>query len=154
MEKLILYLFKPEEATFVQKVKNLFAMILLNLIWVVFVIQMYQYLIPRGLPGMPDPRNDFQVFFWACLIAPFWEELVFRYLPRKIGDVAPKLMVPMIIVSSILFGLIHSGVPSILIQGVIGFSFFWLYMKNGSIVWTMLAHALWNLIVIFGLSYL
>ncbi len=146
MEKLILYLFKPEEATFIKKMKNLLSMILLNLLWVMVVMQAYQYLLPQSLPRMPEPRDSFQLFFWACLIAAFWEELVFRYLPRKIGEVAPKLMVPMIIVSSILFGLVHSGVPSILVQGVIGFSFFWLYMKNGSI--------LWNFIVIFGLSYL
>ena len=154
MEKLISYLFKPEEANFMGKMKNLLSMLVLNLFWVVLVMQAYQYLIPSGIPRMPEPRDAFQLFFWSCLIAPFWEELVFRYLPRKIGDVAPKLMIPMIIVSSILFGLVHNGVPSILIQGAIGFSFFWLYMKNGSIYWTMLAHALWNLIVIFGLSYL
>jgi len=154
MKKLLNSLFEAEHNTLTEKFKNLFTMLLINLIWVVAVLQAYEFLLPEQGIRFVQERDTLQVVFWSMISAPLWEELVFRYLPRKLGDQFPKLMLPLILCSSIMFGYIHNGVPSIWIQGFIGLSFFWLYMKNGSIYWTMVAHALWNYIVIFGLQYL
>jgi len=94
----------------------------------------------------------------ACLIAPILEELVFR---KAIFSLFKKSIIPLII-SSILFGLVHISdellsLPgswySLLINGIsyigIGFGFGYVYMKNNkNIFLNILVHATYNLVAL------
>ncbi len=166
MEKLLTALYRPGvDLSFWQKFKNLLYIFALNIIWLGIIFSFFSWLQPesdmRSLLDLPPLQrvmyNPAAVFFWSCLFAPFWEELVFRYFPAKLAkaidpDNRHRLMTAVIIFSSIIFGLCHSnGVASILVQGVGGAMIFWIYRKNG-LGWAMLSHALWNFMVIFILS--
>jgi len=99
------------------------------------------------------------LFFRACILAPLWEEAVFRVLPIKVAQVLGKkdtsnsnLLLWTCIASSIIFGIGHGSVFNILLQGVGGLLFSWLYLKNNNSYWSVVgAHFLWNFMIIFGL---
>lgn len=104
-------------------------------------------------------RSPVFLFFFACIMAPLWEEIIFRLLPLKAILLAPEKyrngMLGVVAVSSaIIFGYLHHGTVSILIQGVGGGLYCWLYLRNKSILSPMLAHSIWNFTVIFGLPIL
>lgn len=94
--------------------------------------------------------------FLACFLAPLWEESVFRYTAIRFAQFCDSLMgkswmlLPIIFLSSILFGILHGSAINILFQGVSGLGFCWLFLKNRNSYWSVFAvHALWNLLVIF-----
>jgi membrane protease YdiL (CAAX protease family) len=86
-------------------------------------------------------------FFFAVIWAPLWEELVFRHAPALLAKaLGEKFLLPIMIISSALFGWGHGNGPeSLLIQGVMGFILFYIYIKNGYSYWSSVTlHALWN----------
>lgn len=102
------------------------------------------------------------IFFLACIMAPLWEECVFRYSVIKFGQTLDQLKViwgastllPLILTSSIIFGILHGSVINILIQGFLGAAFCWLYLKNNNSYWSVVAaHAIWNFLAIFGYQW-
>lgn len=104
-------------------------------------------------------------FFLACGLAPFWEEACFRWGPitlaQALGHIAHdakilwSLVAVFSITSAIIFGLCHGSALNIVIQGVSGMLFCWLYLKNNNSYWSVvIAHALWNFIIIFGLPFI
>lgn len=104
------------------------------------------------------------VFFFACLLAPFWEELAFRWYPLKtrlrerdetaldeskkkiLTEIGQRPIYPVVIlVCFIIFGLAHGGAINILLQGVTGLLMAYVYLRNGRCLWSaMLYHALFN----------
>lgn len=92
-------------------------------------------------------------FFFACIFAPLWEELAFRHAPMLIAKHFNKaskkvnLTWPVVIISSVIFGWGHGQGPiSLLIQGVGGLLFSWVYLKNNYSYWSSVAlHCLWNI---------
>lgn len=164
MERFLSSLFVPEDLSFWQKFKNLLYIFALNTIWCCVALLFLTWLFPKadaasilGVPPMSQVMyNPVVVFFWAVIMAPCWEEAIFRYFPAKLaqsidsGD-RNRFKIAIIIFSSIIFGLVHGSVLNILIQGVGGLFLFWIYCKNG-LVWSILSHALWNGMIIFGLS--
>lgn len=104
-------------------------------------------------------RSPAFLFFFSCIIAPLWEEIIFRLLPLKAILLAPEkykngMLGVVAISASIIFGYLHFGPISILIQGIGGALYCWLYLRNKSILSPMIAHAIWNFTVIFGLPTL
>lgn len=94
--------------------------------------------------------------FYACTIAPLCEELVFRVAPLKfISAVAPKLLWTAVLMSSIIFGLVHGyGWHNVLNQGVTGFFFAVIYIRTNYNYWAAVAaHSIWNFMafLVYGL---
>lgn len=112
-------------------------------------------------------------FFFSCVLAPIWEEFIFRYLPFAIF-IAPKLIEHpgmteeqqkeraayvrkflgvMIVATSIIFGLLHGSPINILFQGVGGIILWKIFLQSGKYrYWyAVAAHALWNISVSVGL---
>jgi len=165
MEKLLTALYAPGgDLSFWQKFKNLLYIFALNIIWIGMVFSFFSWLQPgadvRTLLDVPPMEkvmfNPLAVFFWSCIFAPFWEELVFRYFPAKLAKAIDpgnkhRFMIAMIFFSSIIFGLAHGSVANIIVQGVGGMFLFWIYQKNG-LFWAWVSHFLWNFMVIFIMS--
>jgi len=163
------------------KIGNVFSVFGVNLVWLFLIFLFLSFIaglrsdqisnimaplflnsisssIPRGLMHSPV-----FMFFLACVMAPIWEEWCFRLAPIKLAqlltgvaqklDVQVKLIGATAVAFAIFFGLLHGyGAISILIQGVGGLLFCWLYLKNNnSYLSCVFAHSLWNFMVIFGL---
>jgi len=95
-------------------------------------------------------------FFFGCILAPLWEELVFRHAPLLIAKKFKKKLKidftwPIVIISSVIFGWGHGFGPiSILIQGVGGLILSFVYLKNNNSYWSAVAtHFLWNFSLIY-----
>lgn len=102
-----------------------------------------------------EPDNYWAVFVYACIFAPIWEEAVFRWAPiqiaRKVG-VFEQIKWPLIILTSVVFGLIHGGTLSILVQGTFGLILSAVYIETGfSYLSAVTLHSLWNMFIFFRL---
>ncbi|MFC1612318.1 lysostaphin resistance A-like protein [Patescibacteria group bacterium] len=103
---------------------------------------------------------------FACIVAPGWEEPTFRWYwfrkklrnrdedairkPKVIEQLGRKSMYPIVIISSIIFGLAHGGPINLFLQGVGGFLLSYVYFKNGRcLASAMWLHALFNGTLIF-----
>lgn len=150
------------EKTFFGKLRNIGFVFALELIYLSIVIFLLKQIDPSdldnfihaySLPHVID-ANAIGMIFFACVWAPIWEEAAFRYAPITIAkNFGPQFLLPVIILSSVLFGWGHgSGPISLLIQGVGGFLFSLLYIKNGfSYKSSVAAHFLWNAFLILAL---
>lgn len=93
-------------------------------------------------------------FFFACIMAPLIEEIMFRHFPLRVIKATKKeeLIVPTILFTSVVFGLMHNGAVSIPIQGVFGLIASVVYLKNGySYVSSVALHAMWNTSLLLGI---
>lgn len=112
---------------------------LLQLLWVNLVIIF--------MDAFYNLTDDIQHLFLSVLFAPVVEETMYRYAPLSIArKYFPKSITAVVILSSIIFGLGHTNPfpASILIQGMLGVSFSYVYLKYG-LRYSILSHALWNL---------
>lgn len=105
---------------------------------------------------IPVYKHPFWIDFIAgCVLAPISEEIIFRHLPLRVLKAAGKekeLLLPSILFTSTVFGLMHQGYYSLLIQGVGGLIFSVVYIKNGySLYSSILSHALWNATLTLGI---
>lgn len=104
---------------------------------------------PMAILGIPA----FKLFF-VCVVAPLWEEFVFRVFPlnlHRTGFLIKNYRLFLLhfsLFSSMLFGLLHGSPINLLFQSMAGFTLCWLYLKNNrSYVSIVATHAIWNLIV-------
>lgn len=84
-------------------------------------------------------------FINMVILAPLWEEAVFRYAPMEIAKGIPsRFTIPIIILSSFVFAWLHGAAMfSIIHQGIFGLVQCFIYLKRG--YWTCVAnHAVWN----------
>lgn len=153
------WLFTNPAKTFRDKAFNVFAAFGINLLWIVFIEffinLIYGYPILQISFSAPDPSPLF-LFFSACIYSPLFEEMLFRYAPITIArSFGEKAILPTILISSTVFGLMHGyGMYSVLMQGVGGFIFSCLYIKNNySYLSSVAAHFLWNTSVIYLLHF-
>lgn len=163
------FLLKPSTTVF-EKIANVSLAFVFLIGWTIGVLAFYKYLFATETVGFsisifPLDQFGFSYFkhpvliqiFFACIMAPLWEELVFRNFPLKIIKSTGKndLIISTILFTSIIFGLLHQGVPSILIQGVAGLVMSGLFIKNNWSYWSAVAlHAVWNIALTFGIIYL
>lgn len=134
-----------------------------------------------------DMDGWFSGFFFACILAPIWENAVFfNFIIRKIQrkfyldnirmeadlsspahaslglyeksqirqDVAKhndRYLWAAIIVNCAIFGLAHGSVINILVQGVGGLVMCQVFLKTNSYWWSVVLHAFWNFMLMFGL---
>ncbi len=149
---------EKEEKTFLGKCANIALAYFIMVIWTILVLKLYQWLFaveswnPFGQFGIYK-HPFFIQFFLSCIMAPLWEEIIFRKLPIDLAKSTGKkeIMLPVILASSVIFGIGHQGVPSILLQGVGGFIISCLYIKNGYSYWSSVTlHFMWNTSLLFG----
>jgi len=139
---------------FVSKLIVIFAAFSVSILWL--------FLIIKGLKAVTSfsPYGGYSltpigIFFFSCIFAPLWEELAFRHAPLLIAKRFSKpgrdVTWPIIIISSVIFGWGHgSGPISLLIQGVGGLLFSWVYLKNNYSYWSStFLHFLWNFSLTF-----
>ncbi len=133
-----------------EKLKNISLGFVAILIWALlvdFVIGL------AGLYGHPfkfdGDHITLKYFMSACILAPIWEELAFRYAPGKYIMISnPEALWPVAILSSVVFGWLHGGAGGVILQGMMGFIFFVVYVKNKfSITSSIILHSSWNLFV-------
>lgn len=121
-----------------------FALKITNIKLVLFI-----FTVLTGYQFYSEPSLSWATLFFSCIVTPIWEELFFRKAPLDIAIAADKkkYLIPAIILSSAIFGIMHgNGIFSIMLQGVGGAILSVLYVKNGQdIKYNILAHALWNL---------
>jgi membrane protease YdiL (CAAX protease family) len=95
----------------------------------------------------PVPSNPLYFFFSACILAPTFEEAIFRWAPLTAIRKYQHLNLPVIVISSFIFGLMHGSFYNVFIQGVIGVIASYVYLKNNYCYWSAVSyHALWNLV--------
>jgi membrane protease YdiL (CAAX protease family) len=135
------------------KLKNITLGLVAALLYVMFANQVLGWAGLYGHPWRITPTvPELGHLFWACILAPVWEELAFRYAPLELSKKFEGTLLPVVAISSILFGYQHGGVGGIMIQGVLGAIFCWVYVKNGySLLSSMTLHSLWNLFCAFFL---
>jgi membrane protease YdiL (CAAX protease family) len=91
--------------------------------------------------------GNLQMFLLSVVLCPIAEEVLWRYTPLELAKkYFPQSIVPIVIASSILFGLAHDNpFPfNILVQGFLGVTFSFVYMTLG-LRYSIFCHALWNL---------
>lgn len=150
------FILNPEKTVF-GKIRNIGFVFMINIIWICLVVILLTKLDPASILSAFPQRLDIgstpaSLFFFACILAPLWEEAAFRYAPITIAkNFGEQYLLPVIVISSVLFGWGHGYGPiSLMIQGVAGFLFSLLYIKNNySYVSTVVSHFLWNLTIIF-----
>lgn len=115
------------------------------------------YIIHFGI-SMPLPKNEetlgklniFFILFGGCIYAPIVEENIFRNSFHYIF----KNKILFLVISSVLFGLLHtyeeSSIFSVILQAIpyslIGLFMAYNYTKTNNIAHTMMWHAMWNLV--------
>lgn len=148
-----------KETTFLGKAGNVLIAFVIMFVTMLFVNFLYSWLFSGHIefPGFEQITfgpiwvydHPFLVeIFLSVLLAPLIEELFFRHFPIQIIKATGKkeLLWPTILFTSALFGIMHDGYPSILLQGVGGLLLSIVYIKNNYSYWSSVAlHAMWNL---------
>ncbi len=101
------------------------------------------FLLYQNFPKLGEMVN-------ACVITPLWEEAVYRYAPIEICKILnEKLIVPVVISVSFLFGFGHEGIiENIYYQGVFGLALSYVYLNSKHpFTAVFLMHATWNFLV-------
>ncbi|AEV95784.1 CPBP family intramembrane glutamic endopeptidase [Pediococcus claussenii] len=130
---------------------------LLYVILVIAVFELVQEVVNKAftpgsvslVPGSPEFRFAVLLSFFVPLMAPFTEEVVFRYeLFYKFVKSGRGTFILMAVVSSLLFGLAHfiSGdqLSSMIALGITGLALTGIYYKTKNIWVTLLGHFIWN----------
>lgn len=100
-----------------------------------------------------DPRA---YIFFVCVLAPFYEELLFRETALRATLAMPwieharyAVLTSVILFVSVIFGRLHGSVLNIFLQGMGGVVLSWVYIKNGrSYMSSVVVHALYNATII------
>lgn len=127
------------------------------IIWLTVLLKGYSFIVGGINPFTGSPLfTPLGVFIMACLVAPLWEEAVFRHAALRIGksfkERGMDMLIPISIISSAIFGWGHgSGPISITIQGIVGMLLCYVYVKTNYNYWcAVITHFLWN----FSLMYM
>jgi membrane protease YdiL (CAAX protease family) len=133
-------------------------LLVIDIILVALVLFIYS--VTGILDSLPEPEAvGVEIvstsFIVVLVLIASIEELLFRILPLSIAlycQLKPGALVFVAVLSSILFGYVHGGVPFILIQGLGGFIYSILFIKyahNGERVFeasllVIVSHTLFN----------
>jgi membrane protease YdiL (CAAX protease family) len=131
------------------------------LLWITFIRFILFHVSPLDGYMEAEVETPLHIFFFSVIVAPLWEELAFRVGPLTFARGLQSntndksVLIGVTIMASAIFGWGHGFGPiSILIQGVMGFIFACVYIKNGYHYWSsVILHATWNFMVCFGLPF-
>lgn len=151
-EGLVMDYLENPAVTFKQKAKNILLFFLILFVWILGVNFLLGLLL--GPPSSSYTLN-LPTFIFTCICAPLFEEIVYRAAPLKIakviGDklnITKKLILPVMLASAVIFGWDHNGgAITVLKQGMMGFVFSVVYIKNNYCYWSAVTiHFMWNLL--------
>lgn len=140
------YILENRETKLAGKVRNIIIAFILLFVWINIMYHLLQKVRNPELFSFTSPSIWYNLLT-CCILAPLWEELVFRVAPISIAKSAGKQYIfPTIIISSFIFGSLHLNSPHpILFQGVMGFVFSLVYIKNNYSYWSaVVLHSMWN----------
>ena len=152
------------EARGFEVVSLIFKILIIDLIWTFFAMMVmvsfgstFSFFQLASIP-IPDSMDwSFLVFLFSAAMI---EEVIFRHVPLLIAVLmygkSPRI-IGVMVVSSIIFGLIHGGPLNLVFQGVGGFFLSIIFLKCGGFQMRPLkalfasttAHFLYNLIIFF-----
>lgn len=106
------------------------------------------YAIGESFHPLKSNMVSFKTFLYMCIVAPFVEELIFRHIPLKLVShfsCFDKIKWYLVAIIAVIFGWLHGSYFNVLVQGIGGFFFGWVYIKNRmSYISAVSAHFLWN----------
>ena len=146
--------------SFQDKAKNILAgwaicVLVVFIVCKIFDIFYFGYNTPDFSFVIAEQPKLYQKIFQACIFAPLWEEALFRHFPFQILKVFPhreKLLWPVILGTSFIFGYMHGHSYNVGMQGLVGVVFAHVYIRNGYSYWSSVAlHSLYNLTLTIGL---
>lgn len=140
----------PIATTFQGKLLNILAAFSFVIIWYFAYGYTISYLWDLSSIFGVQNRNPSVYFgyFTSLIQAPIVEELIFRYAPLQLVKKTNKVL-PMMILSSALFGWLHGGFINVMFQGVFGFAFAWVYVSNNYSYWSAVTiHSMSNMFMI------
>ena len=92
--------------------------------------------------------NKYLVYFYVVLMAPIFEEIVFRYVTyNRLKENYSKRN--SILLASLVFALMHSGIINIIYAFLIGVLFCYVYDRYKNILYPILVHISANLMSVF-----
>lgn len=144
------FFLKNQATTVSQKAKNIGIGFIVLLAWSFIVTYLFGFM---GSFGDIFKKQNIPTFFFACIVAPLWEELYYRYVPIQISKAfGHKFLMPILIFSAVNFGFGHGNeLFHLFMQGVMGMIFSWVYLKNKYSYWSsVILHCLWNTFVLCG----
>ena len=99
--------------------------------------------LPGGTSWDSSPVALILTFISICILTPISEELLFRgYILDALNRLHGKW--PAIIISSIIFGMVHFDPFTMGMATIGGVIYGWIRMRTGSLVPVIVAHAMWN----------
>lgn len=138
----------PPSEKLVDKLKNILFAFGIYVLYMLLFSSFMEWLW-TGQLFFSEPPFKYQ-FFMTCIYAGVVEEFVFRVAPIGLVKDKPQLLLPVVILSSALFGWLHNGAISLPVQGVFGFILACVYIKNSYSYWSVvLLHCMWNSYVMF-----
>lgn len=152
------YISIPEQVTaFLNKKKS--GLVLLLCIPFIYVVMYLLNVVSEALdlPNLlEDTFLDMSGNVWGILsitlVAPVLEECLFR------GAIEGHLLKKMkpwaaILISALLFGIVHMNPAQVAYASLIGIVLGWLYWRSGSVLPSIVAHVLNNTIAVIGMRY-
>lgn len=143
--------------------RNVFAALGFVLAWIIIFLIGYSFVPQFNYWGNTvkhfniDPQKA-EKFVSSVIFAPLVEELLFRVFPIQImkqTNTLDKLKIPVCIGISITFGFIHGSNWNCFVQGALGITLCWLYIKNNFSYWSIVfVHSFYNFTVAFALPYI
>jgi len=149
-----------------RKLVNILLVLIAELSWVAFastildltvgrsVLQDWSYFSALGIDKVALLSKSLGAsLFYACVLAALWEEAAFRgwviETCKRLFQGDRRALLYWVLLASILFGILHGGVVNIIFQGVGGLMLSYIYLKNGSCIWSaIIMHSLYNLVLI------
>ena len=99
--------------------------------------------LPGGTSWDSSPVALILTFISICILTPISEELLFRgYILDALNRLHGKW--PAIIISSIIFGMVHFDPFTMGMATIGGVIYGWIRMRTGSLIPGIVAHAMWN----------
>ena len=99
--------------------------------------------LPGGTSWDSSPAALILTFISICILTPISEELLFRgYMLDALNRLHGKW--PAIIISSIIFGMVHFDPFTMGMATIGGVIYGWIRIRTGSLVPGIVAHAMWN----------
>lgn len=107
----------------------------------------FGFTMQEALASATDPGEDFVTILYTALLAPFFEELIYRGFAIRYLERYGKVFA--IILSAFLFGVMHGNIPQGLFAFFIGLLYGYIALEY-SVFWTFIMHFINN----FGLGFL
>ena len=149
--KLLLHIGSLKRGLFLGLGIPVFAMIVDNIAVLIYAIAFIFFFgepttiteLPGGTSWDSSPVALILTFISICILTPISEELLFRgYILDALNRLHGKW--PAIIISSIIFGMVHFDPFTMGTATIGGVIYGWIRVRTGSLVPVIVAHAMWN----------